>query len=413
MAAPRSQKAEYRPIGFLLQDLGNRGNDLSWVRFNIRPEELTVQEPSRTVVQQTLGGAWLDNFGPGIKSVSIAGHTGWRARYGDEDGFTLFKRLRDTVFESWHAKRAAALEAGRNPDLIQLIFVDELDELVYLVAPMAFSLRRSKSRPLLMQYQMNLLVLSDRIEADSSVLLADAFLGGLPTVAESSYDDIARGGPPSTPEEPIPLPAALQSLKDSLDKLKKLAKGVNEGVDKSIGEPVRAFMDVTTIAMEVTTLAVSEIQGSVDTATASTLAIAGDLTAAGRNINQTVAAIQSLPGHVKARFMEISAAYGNAFCVLRNSFKGQKYYADYSDLYGAGYCSSTAGGRPLSPLRNENPFFRTAPVSDPPPITMTPESQSAVRSLANLDVLNAEANDDLMNLVSAATAGISVQQGAA
>ncbi|HEX5678796.1 MAG TPA: hypothetical protein VFX91_12595, partial [Alcanivorax sp.] len=116
------------------------------MRFNIRPEELTVIEPSRAAVQQTLGGAWLDNFGPGIKSVNIGGHTGWRALYGDEDGFALFKRLNNTVFRLWHAKRAAAIEAGRDPDLIQLVFVDELDELVYVVAPLSFQLRRSKSR---------------------------------------------------------------------------------------------------------------------------------------------------------------------------------------------------------------------------------------------------------------------------
>ena len=45
-----------------------------------------------------------------------------------------------------------------------------------------------------------------------------------------------------------------------------------------------------------------------------------------------------------------------------NVFKVREALPDYSALYGASTCSSTAGGAPLSPLRNVNAFELLAPV---------------------------------------------------
>lgn len=401
MGAPRSQKAEYRPIGFLLQDLGNRANDFSWVRFNIRPEDLTVTEPSRLTVQQTLGGAWADNFGEGIKNVNISGHTGWRARFDDEDGFTLFKRLNNTVFKQWHAKRKAAIEAGRDPDLIQLVLVDELDELIYVVCPMNFTLRRSKSRPLLMQYQISLIAIADTAEVDSTVLIPASIADGI------SLDPIAKGHEKVTPEKP-PSKSVVDSLRDSVKKLKALAEGVDGFVDRTIGKPAKAFMDVTNSVLEVTTETVSGIQGSVDTATASLIGTAAALAQAGRNINHTLSAIENIEGPIKARFAEIAAAYRNAECVLKNAFDVENNYPDYSSLYGASSCSSTSGGAPLSEFRNENPLYRVNPVIPSSPVAVTPEAQAAVGGLANMDILQSSPNEDLAAKMAAAAGGVQV-----
>lgn len=381
---------------------------MTWVRLNVRPEELSVQEPSRATVQQTLGGAWLDNYGPGIKTVNISGHTGWRPTYGEEDGFALFKRLNNTVFQQWHAKRAAAIAAGRDPDMVQLVLVDELDELVYLVAPMSFNLRRNKARPLLMQYQIALTVLADNVSVDSSVLFPPA----QEPQNESSLDTIAEGGEQITPENPTPPQSVVDSLRDSVERLQEMAGDVDDLVDRSIGEPTKAFMDKSGEVLAITTETVSGIQGAIDTSTASLLTTAGNLSQSGRNIGQTIAAAQGLPMAARARFMEIAGAYGNAFCVLRNAFKGARYYPDYAGLYGSSYCSSTAGGTPLSAFRNENVFYRISPVTQASRVTVTAEGQAAINSLAGMDVLTASADEDMMDRVSAATRGVVVESAA-
>ena len=51
---------------------------LAQIGLVIRPEELTRTDPSRINDTRTLGGAWSDNFGEGLSSLTISGHTGWR-----------------------------------------------------------------------------------------------------------------------------------------------------------------------------------------------------------------------------------------------------------------------------------------------------------------------------------------------
>src|SRR3546814_6347174 len=166
-APPASQKADVRPISFMLDDLAF-GTPPTSVDLAIRPEDLTRGDPSRMDVQQTLGGAWADNFGPGIPTINISGHTGWRRLVGSiGDGEARFQNLKSTVFDQWHLKRRDAVQAGRDPDLVQLVFSDALDGFTVVVAPMNFTLRRSKSRPLLYQYPIPLTVLDQNVNQTS------------------------------------------------------------------------------------------------------------------------------------------------------------------------------------------------------------------------------------------------------
>lgn len=138
----------------------------------IRPEELTRFEPSRLAVQQTLGGAWADSFDRGIIQIRISGTTGWHggpADGGQLSGEAQFLLLRQTAFIQWHSQRAAIVAGGGDPSVVTLVFIDSLDGHVDVVAPKSFTLRRSKSRPLLMQYQIEMLVLQD---------LATPYFGG-------------------------------------------------------------------------------------------------------------------------------------------------------------------------------------------------------------------------------------------
>jgi hypothetical protein len=171
--APPSQRN--RPIGF-------HGSTGSYT-LSIRPEELTRYEPSRLAVQQTLGGAWVDGFDRGITVIKISGTTGWHG--GPADGNQLsgeaqFQQLRSQAFTAWHSARAAIVASGGDPSAVELYFVDTLNLQADLVAPKAFTLRRSKSRPLLMQYSIELLVLQDAAQPlpANSPIAAAGYLSG-------------------------------------------------------------------------------------------------------------------------------------------------------------------------------------------------------------------------------------------
>ncbi len=383
MATPTSQKPGVRPISFLLQDLSN-GNDLTSVPLVIRPGDLTRVEPSRATVQQTLGGAWLDNFGPGIRQVNISGHTGWRGGLA-EDGMAAFKKLNNTVFTGWHEKRRLAIKAGRDPERVQLIFADLLDDFVYVVAPMSFTLRRNKQSPLLMQYQISMLVLSEDLVGLKESLR-----------------------PPATlPNVDIAVPEALKMLREILGKIRGWAQDIAGFIEGTIGTVVKAFMELTADVLAVTVETVESLKGSADLIFGALISVASDLAQAGRNIMATIASVQSLGTFIKSRIMEVGAAFSYAFCLLSNAFRSQAQFADYSSWYGASNCSALSGGRPMSPLRFENPFYRLL-TSTPTPVRQTPEARASMSELKNLEVLSAAPNTDMEARIRAVTGGTEI-----
>lgn len=164
-----------RPIGFI-------GSHTAPVNLTIRPEELTRFEPSRLAVQSTLGGAWADSFDRGIATIKISGHTGWRGAgaaglgLGGLSGEAQFQTLRTNAFVGWHNARAQIVASGGDPSVVTLTFVDTLNLFSDIVAPKSFTLRRSKSRPLLMMYSIEMLVLDD---AASPLAAATGVIQGL------------------------------------------------------------------------------------------------------------------------------------------------------------------------------------------------------------------------------------------
>lgn len=165
MNPPTDQRAAARPIAFMLD---NNGLLSTPVTLKVRPEDLSRQEPSRATVHQTLGrkiSGWVDNFGPALPTCTIVGHTGWRATgYNQEDGFAAFQSLNALVMQDYHAAKQKAIEQGADPAGVKLIFVDMLDDFAWSVVPMQFVLRRSKSRPLLIQYNITLQAIATDID---------------------------------------------------------------------------------------------------------------------------------------------------------------------------------------------------------------------------------------------------------
>ena len=175
---PPSQKN--RPIAFRLTG----GGASVQANLALRPEELSRTEPSQLAVQNTLGGAWADSWDRGISTIRLSGTTGWR-EVGGGGGEAAFANLRSTAFQAWHDRRAALIAGGSDPNAVEMVLSDALDNFAVLVAPKVFTLRRSKQRPLLMMYVIELLVLADlgapNIGADpimQGLAAATAYLGG-------------------------------------------------------------------------------------------------------------------------------------------------------------------------------------------------------------------------------------------
>ncbi len=384
LAAPSSQKAGERPIAFVLDDQADKQASPVSLTLVVRPQELTRTEPSRMSSHYTFGGAFVDSFGPGISTINLSGVTGWRRATGDSqqaggDGEERFRRLRDQVFAGWHARRLAAVNAGNDPSDVKLILADGLDKFSVVVAPNSFTLRRSKSQPLLCQFQIALTVLSDSIDAPKA--------------------------PAGLPGGSIKL-SGLQSLAASVDKITAFAGDLQGQIDATLVAPVRGFMEQTATLYR----AVDGAVRSVDGISAQLISVAQLSAQAGMNIFRSIGAVAGLPTRVQARIGQIGSAYSNAWCVLNNTLRRPAFFDDYSALYGSSNCSSTAGGRPISPLAGMNPFAVLSGVEagQGQAVRVSQDGRAALVSLARADpVLAPLQTAQLGGLVSSLSAGLS------
>lgn len=187
-----------KQIGFILSD----GSWTSFIPLVIRVEDMTRSEPSRTNVVNTLDGAWLDSFGRGVSTLTISGNTNWATPYilgslasilpgGIGDALSVrsmtfaainFNLLRDGYIHRWHKLREQAVAENKDPDEIKLWFFDAGLLFAARVAPMQFTLRRSKSQPLLFSYNMTFSVLEEKDYSDMLGAAGDAIGGALEAV---------------------------------------------------------------------------------------------------------------------------------------------------------------------------------------------------------------------------------------
>lgn len=384
---PSSQKADARPISFVLVNKANSPDVISQkntVNLVIRPEDLTRVDTSRMSVQQTLDGAWADNFGPGLPQITISGHTGWRRRPGDteDDGEERFFKLKNNVFNQWHSQRATAIKAGKDPDGVQLVFADALDMFAVVVAPVSFTLRRSKSRPLLVQYQIAMTVLDQNIDQIEYLF--------------------PPGGDKKNEEKQL---AGLDSMTASIEELTSYINSIQNYIDRTLVAPVQAFMNQTARLY-------GAVRGSIaaaDGVAGSLISVAQMTAKAGINLFRTLAAVASLPSQAKVRMMQIAGAYSNIFCVLKNALNQQIYYPDYSPMFGSSNCSSTSGGRPLSSLSGQNPFYSAVPTSKPLPVSVSSTAQASLGTLAANDPVTAPLSiSSLANTLAPISSGLVV-----
>lgn len=362
--APPSQKADQRPISFVLHDTA-KGTPPVEVPLVIRPEDLTRTDVSRLATVQTLGGAWTDNFGPGLPTVQIAGHTGWGGG-NRPDGITEFQTLYDTVFRQWHALRAEALNAGLDPDKVKLIFADGLDDFTWVVAPQNFILKRNRSRPLLSNYQINLSYVSSDVKETMDALEA------LKAAAE---------------DDPITVLAKESGLESLASSIQKATDAINAEITKFLGPIQKAvddFLRLTNKVLKSVNKIIRDVTSVTATLTNGIMGIATSLTRAAANITHMIHSVIALPKRIKAQFMRLASAFENVFCLLSNVLKPRRFLPNYDDLYGASMCSSTAGGSPISPYDTENPFPALYPARRPD-VSVSAEASNALNRIMATD----------------------------
>jgi hypothetical protein len=330
---PADQSA--RVIFFRLYDKGGWDNSMdkapSKVAGNsmegghtlaINPEDLTITEPSRVAVQQTMGGAWVDSFGPGLRTINISGVTGWRAKHaGGRDWEDEYKSLHEEAFKYWHTLRSNKIEKGNDPDDIKLEFVDTLDRVAVYVVPQQFVLKRSKSRPLLVQYNISMIV-TENIGYDFSTI------------------DKAM-----SPDEKL----AYQSFLDAIKFIENLAKSINEIIDVVMA-PILALLSVVNRALK----AVGKLMASVGNIMKALFSIIKKIIAAVRAIFAMLSAMRNFASALRFMWQQVCGAFGELKCLFAGGLRGMITIENYGDFNGASNCSSTTGGSPMSPLRDVN-----------------------------------------------------------
>lgn len=333
--APTDQRAGIRPITFILDD---RGQFRPPVTLPIRPEDLSRNESSRATVHQTLGRdvtGWVDNFGEALPSCTISGHTGWRYAEGTGmDGFQSFEALNQLVQRDYHAAKQAAIDAGGNPSAVRLLFVDALDNFAWSVVPTQFVLRRSKSRPLLFQYNITLQALATTVD--------------VPMV---QVPDLGNPG-----NALISLKKASEEIDDAMDGLELTEALLPDDAPLGLGDVVGDFVDASTGLFDQVGSALSDIKNLASGVTNELLTLAGGMAQAGLNAFRTITSAANLPLDMLARAQRIATAYNEVACVFQNALRPRTPYEEYSSLYGSSNCSSTTGGRGPSIYAGQNVF---------------------------------------------------------
>lgn len=362
---PTDQRAGVRPISFLLQKQGGFGSP---VTLKVRPEDLTRNEPSRVTVTQTLGRGvqgWVDNFGEGLPSLTISGHTGWRTSAGSgEDGAQAFETLNHLVQHEYHAAKQAAIDAGMDPATVKLLFVDMLDGFTLNVVPQQFVLRRSKSRPLLFQYNISLQAISSDIDNPLMILPFDgSIMGGL-----NALEGVVR---------------RIEGAAGEINGWISQAVSFKDRLLAPIGATVRTFTNMSARVFGAVNSVIANGENAISGTANDLIGIASDIAKVGTNINRTVSSIQGIPDSLKSSIGSVGAAYSEAYCIFRNSLKPRETYDDYSDLYGASNCSSTTGGRQASSYLSSNAFSLIQPERGP--VMLTSGARSSLTTLGNAD----------------------------
>lgn len=378
---------KFLQISFAIDD--GEGN-VDILTLPIRPEDLTRTEPNRVSVVNSLDGAWVDDFGRGLADLAISGHTGW-GQGNRPDGAYQFELLRDQFIHAWRTLRRNRIDRGLDPNDVRLIYIDALNGgYVADVVPTRFVLRRNKSQPLLMLYNISLTVVKEKAESPDPWLLE-----------------------PIEPNDKAS--ASLTSIKSSMSFLDGI-KGKLGGLTATLGAFGAQLTDMVNnvvgpamaVAKDIIETA-NEARRTLDAAEKVAVDLAKQLTGTARTMFDAAASVASLPDYAKAQLMQIKGAYSNLSCVLSNGFEDSlRRSISYSDMYGSSNCSSTAGGSAASPfsVAGANAFESLAQAS--PRLLATAEAVAAMDGVKEYDLTSDIDVDFFMRAAVQIQAGVTI-----
>ena len=383
-----SQKADVRPISFLLDD---RGSIARQVMLPVRPEDLTRNEPSRMTVHQTLGRettGWVDSFGKGLASITIAGTTGWRYNPAlGVDGYQSFEELHDLIVNQYPKAVQSAIDAGHDPAGVKLLFVDLLDNFTYPVVLQNFVLRRSKSRPLLFQYNISMQAVADVIDTPAfSFPITGSISSGLGALESvtSDFDSFLgniegwiNGVSDFAGASLAPLASAVQEYTGMVNAVLKKVDGVARAAGNVLNGPANQLIN-----------------------------IASDLAGVGLNVTRTITSINNIPASLKTQLGQVSSAYNEVVCIFSNSLRPTEMYEQYDSVFGASNCSSTTGGRRVSAFTDGN-VFEAIYADVAKPVTIDSAAFSAITAINAADPVLAPLQfPEMSRLLNNITSGI-------
>lgn len=162
LTTPRRQDGQNRHFLFVL-NLSLFGVPTQEIYFfNINPDEYRKSEPNLVEVTQTIGGAFVDDFGVGIPTITMRGHTGWHSSLDPSDrtvrdGVSFYLKLLELFRKTTGDGLRKKFEDARiDREDTELWFINPQDEEGWVVVPEAFDTTRNKTRPLLYQYDIRL-----------------------------------------------------------------------------------------------------------------------------------------------------------------------------------------------------------------------------------------------------------------
>lgn len=115
----------------------------------INPEDMTMEEPNRATVTQTLGGAYLSLFGQGLQTVNISGKTGFAVRRSADgiwtDGYQEIKSLRKNLYRYFINSKSSKME---------MRWYNWEDEEYYRIVPLSMRIQRNVSTGPMYRYEI-------------------------------------------------------------------------------------------------------------------------------------------------------------------------------------------------------------------------------------------------------------------
>lgn len=362
---PTDQRAGVKPIAFVLQTPSGLNSP---VTLKLRPEDFTREEPLRSNVTQTLGRGvqgWEDQFGEGLPKLSISGHTGWRTAQGSgEDGAQAFETLNQLIAHQYPQAKQQAIDNGQDPRQVKLLYVDMLNNFTWVVSPSNFVLRRSRSRPLLFQYSMNLQCVDTDIDNPLMILpFSGSIFSGL-----KALNDVV---------------STIEGYGKDIEGWIKQAVDLKNAAIAPFASTVRAFTESANRIFNTVNSVIATGKNAINGTANDLIGIAHDMARVGVNLNRTLSNIAGIPDDVKQAFMRVSGSFQEVVCIFKNSLKPRKTYDNYDGLYGASNCSSTTGGSARSLYVDSNAFALMDDKKSP--VQLSSAAASSVSELGNND----------------------------